>query len=113
MIRERAGVNDACLIVRTHREDADFLESYIQEKAKKPVLTADLEDVKNDDSRTDRQAENLLKELAAEKKTPKQEYAAANNERVRTTNELPQGTTSPVGSRQNRIPDPMRSRRGR
>lgn len=111
LIKERAGITDGCVIVRTKREDADFLESYIKEKAKKPILTSELETVKNDDSRTDRQAESLLKELAAEKKTPKMEFASPNNERVKTTNELPQGTMSPVGSRQNKIPDPMKSRK--
>lgn len=111
LIRERAGISEACLIVRTRKEDANFIESYIKERAKKPVLTTELEDVKNDDSRTDRQAESMLKEFSKNRKTAKSEYAAPNTERVKTTNELPQGTASPVGSRQNQIPDPMKSRK--
>ena len=110
LIRERAGINDACLIVRTKKEDADFLESYIKERAKKPILTSDLEDIKNDDSRTDRQAENMLKELSKNRRTPEVKLAADNRDRVKTTNELPQGTASPVGSQRNRLPYPIEPR---
>jgi hypothetical protein len=110
LIRERAGVNDACLIVRTRKEDADFVESYIQERAKKPVLTSELEDVKNDSSRTDRQAESMLKELAKNRRTPHAEPVAPNKEKFKSTNDIPQGNDSPVGSRQNKIPNPASRR---
>lgn len=37
----------------------------------------------------------------------KYDFAASTNEKAKTTNELPQGNLSPVGSKQNKIPSPM------
>ena len=51
-------------------------------------------------------ASSLLKEL----ETRKYEFAEKSKEKGKTLNDEPQGTTSPVGTKQNKIPSPVKGR---
>ena len=52
---------------------------------------------------------SFIKELEKHK-TSKFEVAGKEKADGKTTNELPQGTKSPVGSRQNKIPNPVKGK---
>lgn len=71
---------------RTKKKDSSLLDKEELDSEPKPKL--DLDFLKNLESR-------------------KYDFAASTNEKAKTTNELPQGTLSPVGSKQNKIPSPM------
>lgn len=113
LMRERAGMDDACFIVRNKLEDEKFMQDYITRRATEPVLTKELEEINNDSSRTDKHMENFLKTLSKKRQTPEVKTESGRNESAKTTNELPPGTQSPVGSTRNKIPDPMEMGRGK
>lgn len=69
------------------------------------VLDKPLEEVKNDEaSKQYSMAGSLLKELS----TPEFKAEGGAAETAKTTNDLPTGDASPVGSRQNKIPSPVK-----
>lgn len=57
----------------------------------------------------DKRVPSLIKELEDSRKY-KYEFAASEAGDAKTTNELPQGNTSPVGSQQNKIPSPVKGK---
>lgn len=90
------------LRIRTAAQAADAAP--VEEEATKetdPVLTAELEEEDYKDFRTDSQVEALMKEfqsMAAKYEGPKEAKA-------KTTNDLPQGGMSAVGSTKAKLPD--------
>lgn len=112
IIAERAGVPQANLVVvpKNHPEeiwrwDVDGqseLHEYTQGEA---VLDKPYEDCPEAKAAGDAYAnsESILKELS----TPKIE-TESNETKAKTTNELPTGDASPVGSKQNKIPSPVK-----
>lgn len=112
IISERAQVPQNCVFVvpRNHpevlwRENEGELREY---KAGDAVLDKPLED--NPEGKKAgadyAKAHSLLKELS------KPEYAAegGKTDAAKTLNDIPQGNTSPVGSKQNKIPSPVKGR---
>jgi len=61
----------------------------------------------------DQKAPQLLADLANALKTKSidMSYAATPPKSAKTSNDLPQSNTSPVGSKQNKIPDPYQGRK--
>lgn len=60
----------------------------------------------------DKRVGSLMKELEEELKDTRQWLGAANvPSQAKDTNKLPQGNMSPVGSRQNKIPSPVKGRK--
>lgn len=60
----------------------------------------------------DKRVSSLLKDLEEELKDTRQWLGAANvPAQAKDTNKLPQGNVSPVGSRQNKIPSPVKGRK--
>lgn len=108
LIAERLGVGQGNLFVvaKNHpeeqwREGEGELKEYKQGEA---VLDKDYEDTNAEQKEAGEayaKATSLLKELS----TPKVEVAGEETPEAETTNDLPEGTESPVGSNQNKIPD--------
>ena len=91
------------LKIRTAAQAADAAPVEEEEVTKdaEPVLTAELEEEDMKEFRTDSQIEALMKEfqsMAAKYEGPKEAKA-------KTTNDLPQGSTSAVGSTKAKLPD--------
>lgn len=98
LIHERAGIDRANFIVRTAIMDSNSIPVNL-EKTGKSLLTQDLEDVDNKSSRTDNQLE-MLKDL----ESIKYEFAAKSDATGKTTNDLPQGNTSTLGTHKPKLP---------
>lgn len=91
------------LRIRTAAQAADAAPVEEEEvtKESEPVLTSELEDQDNKDFRTDSQIEALMKEfqsMAAKYEGPKADKA-------KTSDDLPQGKMSAVGSTKAKLPD--------
>ena len=72
------------------------------------VLDKPLEDVKNEEaSKQYAEAGSLLKELS----TAKFEIEGTDSSDGKTLNDIPAGDISPVGSKQNKIPSPVKGQR--
>lgn len=93
---------EAHIKIRTAAQAADVAPIAEEEPEEyKPVLTSELEEVDTKEFRTDSQIENLMKEfqsMAAKYEGPKEAKA-------KTTNDLPQGGNSAVGSTKAKLPD--------
>ena len=80
-----------------HQEEIEREEAATQkEKPYKSLLTSPYEKVKKEDLYGTKYNEKLVKD--EKKKSPKQTYAAKGDGKAETTNDLPQGKMSPVGS---------------
>jgi hypothetical protein len=79
-------------------------EAAASDKKPEAILTKDLEDtgVKGEDFHGKKQIDSMLKELT----TRKYEFAEKEPTKVKTTNDLPVGEKSPIGSKQNKITTP-------
>lgn len=90
------------LKIRTAAQAADAVPVAEEEpKDYEPILTSELEETDTKEFRTDSQIEALMKEfqsMAAKYEGPKEAKA-------KTTNDLPQGVTSAVGSTKAKLPD--------
>jgi hypothetical protein len=116
LIRSRAGINPewVCVYGKQQAEDNDAFEAYGKDHEGSLLLNNELQDVPGaQDLVADKRKDSLLKEL--EKQSPKmvalesdaELVSARSNERTRpaaTTNQLPQGSKSPVGSQKNKLP---------
>ena len=93
---------EAHIKVRTAAQAADVVPVAEADPEKyEPVLTSELEETDTKEFRTDSQIEALMKEfqsMAAKYEGPKETKA-------KTTNDLPQGVTSAVGSTKAKLPD--------
>ena len=113
IVSERAGINLANIFVvpKNHPEELwrwDRANSDLREfKQGEAVLDKPLEEVEGgkEAGRQYAEAGTLLKELS---KDPKWEYAKTETENLKTTNDIPQGILSPVGSKQNKISSPVK-----
>jgi hypothetical protein len=114
LIRERAGINPewVCVYGKQQADDNDAFEAYGKDHEGSLLLDSELKDVAGAQELVgDKRKESMLKELDAQSpklmgfkepeltstRAPERTKAAA------TTNQLPQGTTSPVGTKQNKI----------
>lgn len=111
LVINRAQINADCVCVYT-KNQAEQLES-VQERidSQESVLTSDVDNNPAVDSTGQEvvgqvRIGSLLKEL----ETRKYEFAEDSKEAGKTTDDLPQGTTSPVGTNQNKIPSPVKGK---
>jgi len=116
LIVERAGINPewVCVYGKQQADDNDAFEAYGKDHEGSLLLDNELKDVPGaQDLVADKRKDSLLKELDAQ--SPKLTALKSNEELVKeqavektkaaqTTNQLPQGTKSPVGSQQNKLP---------
>jgi hypothetical protein len=116
LIRERAGINPdwVCVYGKQQADDNDAFEAYGKDHEGSLLLDGELKDVAGAQELVgDKRKDSMLKEL--EEQSPKLmgfkepeltvSRASERTKPAATTNQLPQGTTSPVGSRQNKITD--------
>jgi hypothetical protein len=116
LLKERTGMQAewVCVYGKQQADDNDAFEAYGKDHEGALLLDDKLQDVPGaQDLVGDRRKNSMLKEL--EKQSPKmvalesdaELVSARASERTKaaqTTNQLPQGTKSPVGSQQNKLP---------
>jgi hypothetical protein len=115
LIIERAGINPewVCVYGKQQADDNDAFEAYGKDHEGSLLLDDKLQDVAGaQDLVGDKRKDSMLKELDAQSpkltgfKDPKltSQQASEKTPAAKTTNQLPQGTKSPVGSQQNKLP---------
>lgn len=117
LLRERAGINPewVCVYGKQQADDNDAFEAYGKDHTGALLLDGELKDVAGaQDLVGDKRRDSMLKEL--EQHSPAMSALKSNDELVKTratektpkaqtTNQIAQGTKSPVGSNQNKITD--------
>lgn len=107
LMKQRAGINEADILVYTKGQD----ESYVADQAAEAdgaILEKELDESDNSEHGTEKYTNSMLKDLES---SIKHEYADPNTEKGKTTNDLPMGDKSPVGSTVNSKPEPKSSAR--
>ena len=107
MMKQRAGVNEADIIVYTKGQE----ESYVADQgaeADGALLEKDYDKSDNSEHGTEKFKNSMLKDLES---NINHEYADPNTEKGKTTNDLPMGDKSPMGSTSNKKPEPKSSAR--
>ena len=116
LLKERTGMQAewVCVYGKQQADQNDYAEAYGKDHTGALLLDGELKDVPGgQDLVGDKRKDSLLKELDAQ--SPKLTALKSNDELVKTsskertkaaqtTNALPQGTKSPVGSQQNKLP---------
>ena len=116
LLKERTGMQAewVCVYGKQQADDNDTFEAYGKDHEGSLLLDSELKDMPGgQDLVGDRRKNSMLKEL--EKQSPKmvalesdaELVSARASERTKaaqTTNQLPQGSKSPVGSQQNKLP---------
>ena len=98
------------IYVGSEAQEQDTVRLDMDEKDGKPILMQDYEkaDPKAKELYGDENIKIILKDFDSKKR--KYEFEVINRETAKSTNDLPQGELSPVGSKQNKIPDPYKNR---
>jgi len=107
MMKQRAGINEADILVYTKGQD----ESYVADQgaeADGALLEKDYDKSDNSEHGTEKFKNSMLKDLES---NINHEYADPNTEKGKTTNDLPMGDKSPMGSTSNKKPEPKSSAR--
>lgn len=116
LLKERSGMQAewVCVYGKDQAEQNDYAEAYGKDHTGSLLLDSELKDVPGgQDLVGEKRKDSMLKEL--EKQSPKMVALESNPELTstrtgertkpaQTTNSLPQGTKSPVGSQQNKLP---------
>ena len=116
LLRERTGMQAewVCVYGKQQADDNDAFEAYGKDHTGSLLLDSELKDVPGgQDLVGDKRKDSLLKEL--DQQSPKMVALESDAELVstrakertpnaQTTNQLPEGTKSPVGSQQNKLP---------
>jgi len=106
-IKERAQINPDWIVVRNlnEAEFTDEAEALGKDHTGALLDEPDLKDAPNAQSLAGQvRIGSLLKELESRKF----DFAQDSKEAGKTTNDIPQGNVDPVGSKQNKIPDPTK-----
>jgi hypothetical protein len=106
-IKERANINPDWICVRNLHEAEDTSEAEARGKDHKGALLDETE-LKADPEGQELAGQARIGSLLKELESRKFEFAKDSKESGKTTNDLPQGTTSPEGTKQNKIPDPTK-----
>ena len=116
LLKERTGMQAewVCVYGKQQAEDNEAFEAYGKDHTGSLLLDSELKDVPgSQDLVAEKRKDNLLKELdnASTKMIALESDPALTSTRApertkaaQTTNQLPQGTKSPVGSQQNKLP---------
>jgi hypothetical protein len=107
VISERARLNAEWVCVKT-KNQMDFNEEFeAQGKDQEGALLTD-DELKADKSGQELAGTNRVSSLIKELESRKYEFAEKSKEKGHTLNDEPQGNTSPVGTKQNKIPSPAK-----
>lgn len=122
LIKERAGINPDWMVVynKQQAEQNEYAEAYGKDHTGSLLLDNNLQDVPGAQELVgNARKDSLLKELEQNSpkltglKEPKLTSTRA-SEKIKpaaTTNQLPQGDVSPVGTHQNKIPNPRKGKK--
>ena len=116
LLKERTGMQAewVCVYGKDQAEQNEAFEAYGKDHTGSLLLNSELKDAPGgQDLVAEKRKDNLLKEL--DKQSPKMvalesdadlvnQRAGERTKPAQTTNQLPQGTKSPVGSQQNKLP---------
>lgn len=112
-IFERASIPLHCIIVRSLKEEESLAD--VQEHDGPILNNPDLGGASGQDSVGEKRIGSLLKELETHKYEIAGDDTSVGGEKQasygKTSNELPQGTSSPVGTNQNKIPSPVKGQK--
>lgn len=109
LIAERAQINAdwVCVLTKNQGSYEDATQEQIN-SANSPVLEdPELATESGQELAGQARIGSLLKELESRK----HEFAEGGNEQAKTTNELPQGNVSPIGTTKNTIPSPVKGQK--
>jgi len=112
LIANRCNFHESNIIVRTAAQELEFENQQTVdpgESAKEAVLTQDYEDSDHQDVVGQKAIDAVMKDH----KSREYEFAGDKTARAKTLNDEPTGKMSPVGSHQNKIPDPYAPRKGK
>lgn len=122
LIAERAGINPEwiCVYGKQEAEQNEAFEAYGKDHEGSLLLDNELKDIPGaQELVADKRKDSLLKEL--EENSPKltgfkepeltTTRASERTKPAKTTNQVPQGTASPVGTHQNTIPNPRKGKK--
>lgn len=107
LINERTCVPLSHIVVNPTNSPEEEWREQAEKRANEtyePLLTTPYADSKQEPVYGDARNEKLLKDLGSRKT----DFAKDSKEKGKTTNELPQGTTSPVGTHKNKISRPVK-----
>lgn len=117
VIKERAGINPDWICVRNLNE-ANYTDEAEARGQDHTGALLDEEQLQDEPGAQELAGQTRIGSLLKELESRKFEFAAddSNKDKVRepgakkgnTTNDVPQGTNTPVGSKQNKIPDPTK-----
>jgi hypothetical protein len=122
LIRERSGINPewVCVYNKRQADDNDTFEAYGKDHEGSLLLDPVLKDAPGGQELVgDKRKDSMLKELS--KHEPVMTALKSNAELVstratektpaaKTTNQVPQGNTSPIGTHKNKIPSPRKGK---
>ena len=112
-IFERASIPLHCIVVRSLKEEASLAD--VQEQDGPILNNPELGGPSGQDSVGDKRVGSLLKELETHKYDIAGDDTTVGGDKQasygKTSNDLPQGTSSPVGSNQNKIPSPVKGQK--
>lgn len=106
-LKERARLNPDWICVRNLNEAEDTEEQEAHGKDHEGALLND-DELKSTDEGQQLVGQSRIGSLLKELESRKVEFAEDSNEAGKTTNDIDTGDQSPVGSKQNKIPDPTK-----
>jgi hypothetical protein len=112
LIANRCNFHESNIIVRTAAQELEFENQQTvdpAESAQEPLLTQDYEDSDHQDVVGQQAVDRVMRDH----KSREYEFAGDKTARAKTLNDEPAGKMSPVGSHQNKIPDPYAQRKGK
>lgn len=113
LLKERTGMNAewVCVYGKQQADDNDAFESYGKDHTGALLTDSNLKDVAGAQELVgEKRIAGLKSSLIKELDTKITEAEGEKTKKANTTNQLPQGTMSPVGSRQNKIPTPRKGK---
>jgi len=109
LIANKCNIHESNIIVRTAAQDTEFENQQIAEPSGEATLGTDYEDSNHQDLVGQQAVDTAMKDH----KSREYEFAGDKTARAKTLNDEPAGKMSPVGSHQNKIPDPYAPRKGK
>lgn len=114
LLKERTGMNADCVCVynKQQADDNDAFESYGKDHEGALLTDHKLKDVPGAQELVgEKRAAGLKSSLLKDLDTKITEAEGEKTKAAQTTNQLPQGNVSPVGSKQNKIPNPRKGKK--
>ena len=109
LIANKCNVHESNIVIRTAAQDTEFENQQVVEPSGEAVLNKDYEPSDHQDVVGQQAVDKVMRDH----KSREYEFAGDKTARAKTLNDEPAGKMSPVGSHQNKIPDPYAQRKGK